>query len=56
MTAPACGFLREQGEPPTLARCDEPATCMALVSELGEYVPACDECAQGRQTKRPGEG
>lgn len=51
VSAPACGFLVEQGDPPELVRCDAPATCLALVPELGDYLPACEECAQGRQVK-----
>lgn len=56
-TVPSCGFLKEEGEPPELVHCEQQATCVALVTELGEYLPACDECAAGRQVKRPqGDG
>jgi len=52
-TTPACGFLREQGNPPVLTRCDQQAIYQALADELGEYVPACADCAEGRQVKMP---
>jgi len=44
MFEPRCCFLDENGIP-----CQNPATCAALVSELGLHIPACDTHKEGRQ-------
>jgi hypothetical protein len=55
VTAPICGFLKDQGDPPSLQRCNDAATCLAYAPEIGEWVPSCDACGEGRQVKRPQE-
>ncbi len=53
MSVPACGFMYEQGDPPEVLPCRRVAVTMALEPALGAHIPACADCAVGKQTQSP---
>jgi len=55
ITKPRCGFLRDDDGDGAFAACTEPAICLAWARECGEWVPACADCALGRNTQTPHE-